>query len=305
MNAFATRAGLLAALAVAALAGCKQEVMCPALASCGGPRDPITGHSQPPLGAWTLRPGHPSCMEDLYIPANDPRLGGSGASILSSGKAFPEPAVFDWCVLLATGPVEGAIQVRQPRFYYESGQVGKATVSYDAGGGWKAEITRTGTATLDFPSYCVRAFGALDGRQATDETGTLTGPPVDICKQLEVPVKASGEGEGSYFNTVCTVNPADPPGNAGCLCTFNITETGGPPGTFYLEDDQTIVHILDSNFPQKATFCQQGDRLQLTGTDGAYLFDQRGLRTFDLVKLCTLDTDCASGHCDVPNNNCI
>ena len=27
----------------------------------------------------------------------------------------------------------------------------------------------------------------------------------------------------------------------------------------------------------------EGDRLELTGTSGAYLFDVRGLRTFDLV----------------------
>ena len=128
---------------------------------------------------------------------------------------------------------------------------------------------------------------------------------MDVCKQLEGPIRGAGAGEGSYFNTVCSVNPYDPPGDEGCLCTFQVSETGGPAGKFFLQDDQTAVHLTDSGFPMKATFCQEGDRLQLTGTDGAYLFDQRGLRTFDLVRLCTMDTDCASGHCDVANSNCI
>ena len=55
MNAGAIRAGLLATLGVAALAGCKQEVLCPALASCGGQRDPATGQTLPPLGALILK----------------------------------------------------------------------------------------------------------------------------------------------------------------------------------------------------------------------------------------------------------
>jgi hypothetical protein len=307
MNARFKRAGLLAMLAVVPLAltalGCKQEVLCPALGNCGGVRDPATGHSIPPYGSWALRPGHPSCTEDLYVPANDTRLG--MAPLTPPGTPFPEPAVFDWCVLLITSPKLGNIQVRQPRFYYESGPIGESIVSYSQNGEWGTKVTRTGVFTLDFPAYCVRAFGAQDNRPAGDENGNPVGPPVDICKQLEVPVRAAGVGEGSYFNTVCERNPADPPDNFGCLCTFQVSETGGPAGKFFLQDDQTIVHLLDSGFPQYATFCQQGDNLQLTGTDGMYLFDQRGLRTYDLVKLCSMDSECSSGHCDVAAGNCI
>jgi hypothetical protein len=303
MNARVIRAALLATLAVVAVAGCKQDVLCPSLGSCGGPRDPQTGRSQPPLGGWALRPGHGSCTEDLYVPANDTRLG--MAPLPPPGTPYPEPAVFDWCVLLVTGPAANMIQVRQPRFYYESGAIGEAIVSYSADGAWNTKITKTGIFTLDFPSYCVRAFGAVDGRPATDEMGNPVGPGVDVCKQLEGPVRAAGAGEGSYFNTVCRLNEFDPPGDQGCLCTFEVSETGGPAGRFFLEDDQTAVHLTDTGFPERATFCQYGDRLELTGSHGEYLFDQRGLRTFDLVRLCTMDTDCVSGQCDEVNSSCV
>ena len=260
--------GLFAALAT----GCKQEVLCPALDSCGGPL---------PIGDWVLAPGYPSCSEDLYVPATDPRL--VQADLPPGRIPPPEPALFDWCLLLVTGPGMN-IQVKPPRFYYEDGPVGAASVRYEANGQFTAGITRTGTFVLDFPAFCMRAFGGMDGKPAFDPNNLDGGPPVNVCKQLEAPLRSSGANEGSYPNTTCEPNPVD---LAGCLCTFDVTETGGPSGSYQLLDDHTIVHIPGSNFPQKATFCNKGDSLELTGANGAYLFDVRGLRTFKLTRVTT------------------
>jgi hypothetical protein len=310
------------ALLAALTTGCKQEVLCPALGNCGGRRDPATGHSLPPTGIkpgtdqqWVLAPGHPSCTEDLYVPAADTRL--IMGQRPTTGMPYPEPAVFDWCVLLVTGPGLGpAIQVNGPRFYYESGPIGFVTLKYQADGHFAAGITRTGTFTLDFPAYCVQAFGAMDG--VLDPTDP-TSPTVNVCKRLEVPVYNAGVGEGAYENTTCAPNteaarladrqahpdlapidfPIDP---GGCFCRFDVSETAGPAGDYRLLNDNTIVHLPDAvgaNFPQEATFCEQGDTLQLTGTDGTYLFDQKGVRTLDLVRVCTDASDCTSGVCDV------
>jgi hypothetical protein len=311
-------------LAVLAAPGCKQNVMCPALGSCGGPRD-ANGRSQPPVSfdptisersqQWILAKDHPSCIEDLYLPARDTRL--IGANVPVSGMSAPEPALFDWCVLLATGPGPGmdcdpsnpGVCRAAPRFYFESGPIGRASVQYDDAGHFSAGLTRTGTYTLTFPAYCMRAFGAMDPAMPTDM--------VNLCKSLAAPLDANGIGGGAEFNTTCSPNtdaarlqdmqahpgltpidgPLDP---LGCFCRFDLTETGGPAGDYQIMDDQvTILHIPGSNFPQKATFCQQGDDLQLTGADGAYLFDSPGLRTLDLVRSCKADQECASGHCDL------
>jgi hypothetical protein len=309
------------AVLAALTTGCKQQVLCPALGSCGGPRD-VNGFSQrpislevtPPIDArhqsWVLAPGHPSCSEDLFKAARDVRL--AKGNVPMSGTPYPEPALFDWCVLLVTGAGSGnrcdtsdptalgACRV-PPAFYYDSGPIGQASIKYDDTGHFSTGITRTGTFTLIFPAFCVRAFGA----------------GADVCKQLEAPLKASGEGEGSYFGTVCSPNteaarlqdavdhpglepvdgPVDP---GGCFCRFNANETGGPSGTYEIMPDQhTILHLPGTGFPQKATFCQEGDRLQLTGADGLYLFDQLGVRTLDLVRVCGSDAECTSGHCEL------
>jgi hypothetical protein len=254
--------GLVAALTT----GCKQEPLCKELGNCGG---------QVPIGKWALSPGHGSCSEDLYIPPTDTRL--VQADLPAARTSPPEPALFDWCLLLVTNGGTN-IQARPPRFFYSDGRIGAATVRYDPDGHFSAGITRTGTYTLDFPAFCMRAFGATDGRPADPDGG----PPLNICKQLEVPVRASGIGEGSYMNTTCDPNPDDP---AGCLCVFDVTETGGLSGTYQVLNANTILHLPVTNFPQKVTFCNKGDSLQLTGTDGAYLFDVRGLRTMDLANV--------------------
>jgi len=258
----------LGLLFAALTTGCKQEPLCPELGTCGGAL---------PIDDWELAPGHGSCSEDLYVPAPDTRL--VMADLPAARTPPPEPALFDWCILLVTNGGVG-IEARPPRFYYESGPIGAASVRYQADGHFAAGITRTGTYVLDFPAYCMRSFGAMDGRPA-DPVNDPNGPPVNVCKQLEVPLRESGAGEGSYRNTTCEPNPDDP---LGCLCFFDVSETGGPSGTYQLLNNNTILHYPFTNFPQKVTFCNKGDSLELTGTDGAYLFDVKGLRTFDLVR---------------------
>lgn len=252
---------LLAALA----SGCAQTPLCPELGDCGG---------DDPIGSWVLAPNYPSCTEDLYLPPTDKRL--QRATMPAAGHAAPEPAVYDWCdLLIASGGQK--VQLRQPGFFYESGQIGVAEVRINADGTYTTNITRTGTFQLDFPAVCVRQFGATDNKpiDPTDPNSPLG----NVCKQLEPPIRASGLGEGSYRNTQCEPNPADP---GGCLCQFDVTETGGPSGFWQRLDVSTLLFIPQTNFPGKVTFCNKGTSLELTGADGDYLFGQRGLRTFKL-----------------------
>jgi hypothetical protein len=201
-----------------------------------------------------------------------------------------EPAFFDWCLLLVTNGGKN-IQAKPPRFFYESGPIGWASLTYGADGHYTVGMSRTGTYTLDFPALCMRQFGATDGRPAVDMQGMEVTGPVDVCQQLQVPLGESGIGEGSYPNVICIPNPDD---LAGCLCQFDVTETGGGSGTYQILG-KTIIHLPFTNFPQKATYCNKGGSLELTGASGNYLFAQPGLRTMDLVPA----TDpCANGMMD-------
>jgi len=260
----------LCGLLLASTVGCKQEPLCEELGSCGG---------AVPIGSWTLSPGHGSCTEDLYAQPKDPRLYRS--EVPAARAPVVEAAAWDWCFLLVTngGP---KIQVKQPSFFYESGPIGRTTLTYDANGTYSLGWAKTGTYSMDFPAVCMREFGAMDNRRALDEMGMPVGEPVGVCKQLEPFVKAAGIGEGSYPNVSCDIIPEDP---LGCRCYFDVSETGGGAGTYQMmPDGKTIVHYADKSFPQLATYCNKGDSLQLTGADGAYLFNVFGLRTMDLGK---------------------
>jgi len=268
-------------LAVLLLVGCRQDRHCPDLGNCGGDL----------FGEWTLRPANPergqaehgSCSEDLYIPPTDKRL--VGGDVPAARVPAPEPAFSDWC--------RGLIAAREdifydtPLFYTESAPVGVATLRYAPGGTYDGGFGLVGTYTFEFSAACMRQFGAYDGRPPPDNEGLYdpnsTDPPVDICKQLEVPLAASGVGEGAYRNTTCIPNPNEP---RGCLCYFDRAEVFGIAGRWALIASNEILHTPTSapNFPHRAIYCRTGDTLELTGSDGAYLLGYPGLRTMKMAR---------------------
>jgi len=260
-------------------AGCTQTKLCEDLGSCGGPD---------PIGSWALAPGYGSCSEDLVEPQDDPRL--AGAMVPAARVQSIEPALWDWCDSLVTAG--GAHLVVVPAsFTYTDPRTAFATVRFHADHTFSAGITITGTYLLEFPAVCMREFGGQDGRPA-DPDNDPNGPPVGICKQLETSQRAAGIGTGAYFNTTCQPSASDP---AGCVCAFDLTATGGPTGYYKLLDSSTLMFIPQTTFPQKATYCNKGDHLELTGKDGAYLFDQLGLRTMSLKKVVANCTDGVQG----------
>jgi len=273
-------------------AGCTQTPRCQELGSCGGPD---------PVGSWVLAPGYGSCNEDLYVSQTDPRL--VGAEVPAARVPAIDPALWDWCDSLVTSGGTHLVVV-SAGFVYSDPRTGSATVRFKHDGTFSAGLTVTGTYLLDFPALCMREFGGMDGR-AADPDNDPNGAPVNICKQLETAQRRTGTNTGAYFNTTCDKNPSDP---QGCLCAFDLTATGGPSGLYQLLDSNgnvcpptatncnTLQFLPQTTFPQKATFCMTGDSLELTGTDGAYLFDNStGLRTLKLKKVVANCTDGAQG----------
>jgi hypothetical protein len=253
-------------------------VLCPALDRCGG---------AVPAGDWVLNPTHPSCTEDLWIPPPDPRL--IQADLPAARTPFPEPAHFDWCQLVGTGSGADIVKNQPPYFLVDSAPIGVATLHYDAATMTYALSTkRTGTFSLDFPSFCMRAFGALP----TPEMNGV--PAMNLCQRLQVSLNAGAALK--YRNFACSLDPADPPGQEGCLCTFDYVDIQESSGRFIPSpEDGTILHLPGKDFPEKVGFCNGGDRLQLTGGDGEYLFDRVGLRTLDLAKATINCTDHMQG----------
>lgn len=265
-------------LGLLALSSCAQETHCSPLADCGGPF---------PEGDWRLGQNGSACQEDLYVPPRDERL--AGRDIVARRLPIPEESFNDWCGGLVLGQMDVTSQIltQSPQFFSESAPVAKANITYvptsPTTGSYSYGFTRTGTYYFDFPAACVRQYGAVD--LPPDQGGT-------VCEQIQLPLRASGMGEGAYYNTTCFPNPDDPADNFGCICFFDVAETGGGgSGTYRVVSSNEILHTpTAAGFAKSATYCRDGSRLQLTGTDGAYLFDLAGLRTLDLTLV-----NCADG----------
>ena len=291
MSASMSAVAKLAVLALPLLAGScfDQKVQCPALDSCGGAL---------PVGDWTLAPSHPSCSEDLYTPPGDPRL--MQADLPPARTPPPEPALYDWCDQLVTSPnvpdmgtpmptTTNSIVARLPTFNFTTFPIGSATIHYDANNKYVLSTTQTGTYTLDFPAYCMRAFGAID--TPFDPNG-LPSASGNVCQKLQVALRA--EAPSQYRNIACELDPRDAPGQEGCLCGFDVYDVQVSSGSVILTGGD-MLHLPGNIFPENVCYCAQGDRLELTGADGAYLFDRVGLRTLDLVKVTVNCTDGMQG----------
>jgi hypothetical protein len=283
-------------LAVPLLAiGCKQAVLCPVLDSCGGD----------PSGDWVLAPGNPSCSEDLYTPPVDPRL--IAADLPPARTPPPEPALYDWCDFLVTSPqipmasaadpmpkpnTMNSIVGRLPTFSFETFPIGSATIHYGANHSYVLSTTRTGEFSLDFPAYCMRAFGAVDTPFDPNAPPGSTG---NVCQKLQDTLRAITRAnlalaQQKYRNITCMLDPRDAPSEAGCLCGFEVQDIQESSGTVIVSGSD-MLHLPGNNFPEDVSFCASGNTLQLTGGNGEYLFDRVGLRTLDLVKATVNCTD--------------
>jgi hypothetical protein len=265
------------AVILALTTGCAQKPTCTELGNCGGTL---------PASDWVLSPGHGSCSEQLYAPPPDPRLakGDQPAARLP----LPEESFFDWCdELIFKGDDPGAIDSNHvARFSISDQTIGAAWVHYDGVGNYAASLTRTGTYLVEYPAACVRGFGAKDNANG------------GVCTQIQGYLAAKSK---TGRNIACLPNPSEA---AGCACQFTISIQGGGSGEYRLSSPNTIVHAETARFPDKtqaadfpssATFCNKGSSLQLTGTDGGYLFNQPGLRTLDLSSTTINCTDGAQG----------
>lgn len=271
-----SRLTALGVLVLAVSTGCTQSPNCSELGTCGGD----------PTGDWTLGTGHPSCSEALYQAPPDTRLqkGDQPAARLP----LPDEAFYDWCDLLTFKTADSTMYDANhvPRFSTTDAQIGAALIHYDppvnGSGYYAALLTTTGTYVADYPPTCVRGFGAKDDAM-------LGG----VCTQLQAYLAAKGT---SANNVACITSVEDP---LACTCRFDVSKVSGGAGSYLIEGN-TIVHALTgradgtpgADFPANATYCAQNGSLQLTGKDGAFLFNQSGVRTLDLG---TTSINCGDG----------
>src|SRR5262249_39544203 len=70
--------------------------------------------------------------------------------------------------------------------------------------------------------------------------------------------------------------------SVGCDCSYHYQVQSGEMGTWSLDPSGALSIIFSSvnrTEPQSASFCQNGNTLQLSGNDGTNLFSAEGVRS--------------------------
>ena len=248
--------GLTAMLFVSTF-GCSQGPVCRELAACGG--DPVEKWAGLPRGEET--PGT-YCQEAMHTPPIESHLRDQLLPV--ARQRPPEKTTADWCSeLTVTGDMKEP--VKKHNYWWEDLPYIPAFLEYMPDGTYRANMTRKGFVDRWFSQVCMRKYG-----YAGD------------CKQFQGDLERSNQGAGEYNTFNCSENPK----RGGCDCNFEIFEVNTLAGS-YSRDGNTITHFPiapNAHFSQ-ASYCVNGDKLQISGMNNSFLWDRPGLRTLEMTRM--------------------
>jgi hypothetical protein len=262
--------GPLVALVVA-LVGCSQGPVCRELASCGG--DPMDKWAGLPRGEET--PGT-YCQELMHTPPQEAHLRDQLLPV--ARQRLPEKNTADWCSeLTVTGDMKEPL--KKNNYWWEDLPYIAGFLEYMPDGTYRANMTRKAFVDRWFSQVCLRKYGYGGD-----------------CKQFQADLEKANQGAGEYNTFNCNENAK----RGGCDCNFEIFEVNTLLGSYSRVGD-TITHFPASptaHFSQ-ASFCVNGDKLQISGKNNSFLWDRPGLRTIEMVRMNCNDGKAGPGELGV------
>jgi hypothetical protein len=254
-------AGTFGAL-VLLFAGCAQGPLCKELSACGG--EPKDKWAQLPRGEET--PGS-YCQEVVHAPPVEATLRGQLLPV--NRQRLPERQNEDWCSeLIITADQKEAI--KNHNYWWEDLPYVNGFLEYSQDGTYRADLTRKGFVDRWYSRTCLRKYGFAGS-----------------CDDFRAAFERANMGAGEYNTFECKENAA----RGGCDCSFQIFEVNKLFGA-YSQNGTIITHFPAApveHFSQ-ASFCQQGDKIHLSGKNNSFLWDRPGLRTIEMVRM-----DCNDG----------
>jgi hypothetical protein len=271
--------GLLLSIAVFSFSGCKTQLYCEPLGTCGG--DFLQGAKDLDGDGlvdreWTVDgPGDgfdngAVCEDQLQTPPASLSL--LRQPPVQSNQRPPDPVTADWCYNLrlnSTGDVS-LFELWQPPLPL---QFARFVISEDYDhshnrGRYSVQTTTKQTQTIHLSESCLTAQG------------------------LHLKCAEFGRRLGQFLITEANLyfprcyDPDDPT-EGGCDCQWELTFLGGPNGRWYSDPGSSQITFFDDTFapPAKADYCYNGDKasIDLTGDDVTVLFNQKSLRTMHMT----------------------
>jgi hypothetical protein len=246
-------------LLVGLIAGCGgkgTEGSCGTYAGCGGT----------PNGKWTLTDG---CQNLVVMPYQMPSLPEQLAQPQTTTMAPPQPMPTtsgDWCSQLLYQPsIDPSMPVKGVVLWHGPPSVHDGYLNVNDDGTYSAQIQFITPEHTFFDNACLTRYE----RKAPD------------CKKLGEDLAMFEQTQpGFKFGDLSMVCQGD--SSVGCDCYYSYQVQGMEQGTWSVPADRPssiVFASVNSTEPQAASFCQNGDSLELSGENGTILFGALGVRS--------------------------
>jgi hypothetical protein len=240
------------------------------LAACGGKGTEGTCTTYPacggqPMGNWTLSMG---CQNLVVMPYQQPSLPDQLMQPQTPTVAPPQPMATtsgDWCSQLVYEPsINPSMPVRSVVLWHGPPSVHDGYVKLRADGTYQAQIQFITLEHTFFPNACITRY------ERTAPTCEKLGTDLASYEQTQ---------PGFMFDQPmnCTGDSS-----VGCDCSYQVQS--GAQGTWSVDGSSIVFASTSSAVPYSASFCQNGDTLQLTGNDGTDLFGAEGVRSGEFTR---------------------
>jgi hypothetical protein len=280
MKAPLSASALLVSFGIVGLSGCKTQPFCEPLAACGG--DLLAGASDFYMKdglvdrSWTVIAAG-ACQDQLQLPPVTVSLARQPPPV--ANQRPPDNATADWCgnlVIKSTGEIKEFLVYAPPLPL----KVGELTISQDYDkatdrGTYVFQSTIDQTRDLVFSESCLTAQGI----------------------RLTCPVLGRRLGEflapeANIYNMRC--QDPDDPNQGGCVCKFELSFIGGEAGRWAKQANGTQIEFFENtNYSPAALadycFTDKNGPLLLTGSNETPLFNEKGLRTLQMVPPSCMD----------------
>jgi hypothetical protein len=301
------------------LSACAKGPLCTELGTCGG--DP-SGSWQSATATCSDGPYFtPTTIAQPGAPL-DLTLYGRPSPV--AGQPPSPPTLSEWCNDLTLQKDISKLLISVPGFAFQDPLILNFNITFKPDLSYIAGFARAGRFGQYYSENCLTQFGQnpndCAGVQATilaaDPTGQFLKNPVCaavagggcdcaydaagaqahvsgenltcavtgliINTDMQVKAQANSDMSQRYTNIVCGSSP----GRAGCDCGFDVNYRTDQTGVYKLQGNTLITYPQGSmvDYSAQATFCRQGDTLDLSGAGDSYLLNQPSLRTIRLQR---------------------
>jgi hypothetical protein len=240
--------------------GCTADSFCEELSACGGA---VIGTNDSdadgvPDTTWSMVE---NCKDPLHAQPPNAALLTQPTNVAKQPPL--EPTTSEWCQGLIFNQ-DGSIKQVLP--WFPSIPLTTGSLKLTGENKYNVSLSYNSVQQADFSSFCLTS----QGKQGL--TCQNTNADLSFTERL----KTALAPEPNIQDVVCVDAPDDP---GGCQCFYNMLIVAGQDGLYSVEGDMITFYDRLGAPRSEATYCVQGDSLEITSVQQTWLFNQPALKT--------------------------